>query len=358
LSPYPERLKALRGLIKGPLLVGSLESIRYLSGFTGSWALLLVLPREAFLLTDARYIQQAQRELMPQVRPVLSKGSPLASLRRLLRGYSRLGFEETITYKAYERLRRLNLKLVPTRGLVESLRAQKDQEELALIRKAIRVAEEAFVRVLPAVRAGVQERRLCVLLKEALLELGSEALPFEPVVASGPNAALPHARATERRLRPGEVLLIDWGARVGGYCSDMTRVLLSPGPGAQRWLALARLLRQAQRAALRALGPGATGAQIDKAARDVIKKAGYGEHFGHGLGHGVGLQVHELPRLSPQGRAPLRQGMVFTIEPGVYLLGQGGLRLEDMVYLGPSGPSVLTHLPRDPLALRRYLRKG
>ncbi len=270
------------------------------------------------------------------------------TLRRLQRktGIRTLGFESSVSYEFYRRLRGLRAPtLRPVKGLVERLRAVKDEAEIGLIKEAVRRAEAAFMDVLPHIKAGVSERAIALRLEERLKKMGSKRLPFDIIVASGPNSAMPHAGVTQRRLRPGDLVIVDWGGEAGGYCSDITRTLLLKGPGGAEKQRIYALVLAAQKKAIGAVRPGANSKEIDNTARDIIKKAGYGKCFGHGLGHGVGLDVHELPTVSAARRGRLRQGMVFTVEPGIYLPGVGGVRIEDMVVVGEKSGLRLTSLP-------------
>lgn len=226
------------------------------------------------------------------------------------------------------------------------LKARKDAEELRAMQRAIQVAEAALMATLPAIRPGVTEKEVAAELTLQLLRHGSEPeLPFSPIVASGPNSADPHAMPTNRTLRPGDLVLIDWGARVEGYVSDLTRVFVLGRPQPQ-WERLARLVEAAQAAAIAAAQPGVPIGEVDRAARRVFEEAGYATYFVHRTGHGLGLDVHEPPYLYSENRAPLEVGMTFTVEPGLYFPGQGGIRIEDDVVLTEEGGRVLSTLPR------------
>jgi Xaa-Pro aminopeptidase len=226
------------------------------------------------------------------------------------------------------------------------VRAVKDEGEASLIKEAIRRAEKAFLEVKPFIRGGVRENTIARRLEERLRRQGVKHLPFDSIVASGPNSAMPHAGVTERKLAPGDFVVVDWGGEAGGYYSDMTRTLLLRGPSMAKKREIYGVVRRAQRRGIESVGSRVKASQIDNSARDVIKKAGYGRYFGHSLGHGVGLEVHEAPRISGRNRASVREGMVFTVEPGVYVPGLGGVRIEDMVMVRRSGADVLTSLPR------------
>jgi Xaa-Pro aminopeptidase len=222
----------------------------------------------------------------------------------------------------------------------------KDKEEVDSIRKAAAIASGAFRRIKPRIKVGTVEKTIALALEEALRKEGSEGLPFDIIVASGENSAMPHAQPTSRRLKPGDLVIVDWGARWGGYCADMTRTLLLKGKGLARKKEIFSTVLAANRRAVKAVRPSMRVASIDKAARDVIKKAGYGESFGHATGHGVGLDVHEMPSISSRGTGNIREGMVFTVVPGVYVPGLGGVRIEDMVSVEAGGAREITSLPR------------
>jgi Xaa-Pro aminopeptidase len=346
------RIKSLRTSLRGvdALLVTDLANVRYLTGFTGSSGSVLLTREACFFLTDFRYEEQSAREMgdLAEVQVIISRRGALEALRRLFRkkAVRRLGVEQSITLGAYERLSGVADEVRALREPVERLREQKDAEELRAIRGAVSRAEEAFRQVLPHIRVGVRERSVALRLEERLKRKGCRRVPFDIIVASGPNSALPHAGVTERRMAPGDLVTVDWGGESGGYYSDMTRTVLLRGTGTGPKRDIYRAVLRANREARAAVRPGRGTRQIDKVARDSIKKAGYGDFFGHGLGHGVGLAVHEAPRLNRIGNAALRPGMVFTIEPGVYVPGVGGVRIEDMVALGAGGAEVLTSLPR------------
>jgi len=328
------------------LLVQSLPNIRYLTGFTGSAGLLLVRPPDLVLITDFRYAAQAPRETGDTARVEIDPSSIWDRLKRVLGEYpaGRLGFEAHVA-TVKERGRLDAVAGQQWTGLlepVEALRLVKDAGEVAAIRAAVAVAQAALGEVLPTVRAGQREIDVAAALERALRLQGSEWHPFQTIVASGPRSALPHARTSERTIRPGDWLLLDFGAQVDGYCADLTRTVLVGGVADARQRAVYEAVREAQRRALDNLRAGMPGREADQLAREVIVRRGFGEAFGHSLGHGLGLEVHEAPRLSPTAEAVIPAGAVVTVEPGIYLPGWGGVRLEDDVYLGADGPVVLS----------------
>ena len=255
-----------------------------------------------------------------------------------------LGVEaHAITARDAERVAALTRgRVVPTADLVERLRAIKSPEEVAAIRAAAGLAQSALAEVLPSIRVGQSELEIAAALESSLRRRGSEWHPFPTIVASGPRAALPHARTSKRTIEAGEWLLLDFGAQVDGYCADLTRTVVVGGRADDRQRTVYELVRAAQRRALEHLRAGMTGREADALAREVIATRGFGDAFGHSLGHGLGLEVHEAPRLAPTSDAPLPLHAVVTVEPGVYLPGWGGVRLEDDVHLGPAGAEILS----------------
>lgn len=349
------RLAALRDAIGradlDALLVTSLPSIRYLTGFSGSNALLLVSALECVLFTDFRYEAQVADEVRPtttvRIEPT-SLWSGLWPTIGALSGVERIGFESAhLLHRDFARLLEHGGRWQwrPTTDLVETLRARKDAGEVALITRAVGMAERALQRTLAALRPGLTETAVAGMLEQYLRDEGSEAFPFPSIVATGPRSALPHARAGDRVLTVGDLVLLDFGAVAGGYCSDITRtVVLGAATAEQR--EVYDIVREANTRASGAVRAGMRGMAADAVARDYIDACGYGEAFGHSLGHGIGLEVHEAPRLAKTVEASLAAGMVVTIEPGIYRPGWGGVRIEDDVLLTDAGREVLTTFPR------------
>jgi Xaa-Pro aminopeptidase len=328
-------------------LVTDLRNVRYLSGFSGSSACLLVTKREQFLFTDFRYEEQSKREtrgfeilIEKEERPKLIV-SQARSMNLVV-----LGFETTVTYAFYKSLQRKGLKLKAVANLIEDLRTAKDKTELKLISLSVARAEKAFADVKLRIKKGVTERQVALMLEEELKKNGCVSLPFDIIVAAGPGSSMPHAKPTDNRIKAGDLVVIDWGGEAGGYFSDMTRTLLMGGGNLSKKIDIYETVLQANTAAISSVREGVHAQMVDRTARDIIRKAGYGEHFGHGTGHGVGLEVHERPRISRLGKETVKSGMVFTIEPGIYLPGIGGVRIEDMVVATRDGCKVLTTLPK------------
>lgn len=338
-------------------LVTNIINVRYLSGFTGSSGCILISKDRNTFITDFRYKEQAHKELGGRGAEwdiSIEKGDRLKIIIGLIArlGIRTLGFEASVSYEFFEGLSRCGAGLRPLRETVERQRTVKDREEAGFIREAVRRAEDAFLEVKPYLRRGRKEREIALRLEERLRKRGCNRIPFDIIVASGPNSAMPHARATERKLSPGDLVVIDWGGEAEGYCSDMTRTFLlkeaaSAGDGkSARKKEIYRHVLNANRRAISTIAPGVGSREVDRAARDLIRDAGYAPFFGHGTGHGVGLEVHELPRVTWKKSETVRENMVFTVEPGIYIEGVGGVRIEDMVLVRPEGPEVLTKLSR------------
>lgn len=328
------------------LVVTHLPNIRYLTGFTGSAAVVLVRGNASILISDFRYAAQAPVEVGSAAVVEIDQRSVWDRLGKLLNSgeVERLGIEaNAVSVRDAERISALtSARVVPTTELVERQRAMKSPEEVEAIRAAAELAQEALAQVLPRVRAGQTELEIGAELEAALRRKGSEWHPFPTIVASGPRSALPHARTSSRVVELGDLLLIDFGAQVDGYCSDLTRTVVVGARADARQRTLHEVVQTAQRRAVEHLRAGMTGREGDALAREVIVQRGLSEAFGHSLGHGLGLEVHEAPRLAPNSDAVLPVHAVVTVEPGVYFPGWGGIRLEDDVYLAPGGAERLS----------------
>ncbi|MGH3241318.1 MAG: M24 family metallopeptidase [Spirillospora sp.] len=355
-----ERRRRLAALVAardaGALLVTRLVNVRYLTGLDSSRAALLV-PADgpAVLATDGRYAGTAA-QVCPDVPLLVGRFVNEALTERAAAdGHRRLGFEaHDLTVEQHTALSALAAKagveMTPLGHLVEDLRLVKDEDEIALLREACAITDRAFASVLPEIRAGVTERAVAVALERAMVDFGAERPAFESIVASGPNGAVPHHHPGGRELQPGDLVTLDFGALYGGYHADMTRTVAVGEPaGWQR--EVYDLVHRAQLAAVAAAAPGAETKAVDAAARDVIKAAGHGEAFTHGLGHGVGLEIHEAPLMGYDRTGRLMDRVPITAEPGVYLTGRGGVRIEDTLVVRPGGPEVLTTTTKDLLVL-------
>ncbi|HUH21764.1 MAG TPA: Xaa-Pro peptidase family protein [Gaiellaceae bacterium] len=337
------RVDRLRESLEEPVLVTNGVNVRYLVGFASSNAALLVEPDRVRLFSDFRYAEAGRG--VDGVEFVETKRSLVVALAELLEG--RIGFEaDVVSYTGWETLSGGGLDLVPRRGLVEALRAVKDDQELDAIRRAGKITSEAYERFAEESFIGRTERDLAWRLDELFHELGADAPAFETIVASGPNSAKPHARPSDRTVGAGETVVVDAGAMVDGYCADCTRTFATGSLPDELQSAYTPCL-EGQLAGLEVVRAGVTGVEADAAAREKIDAAGLGDKFGHGLGHGVGLEVHEAPRLSRESTDTLAPGNVVTVEPGVYLEGLGGIRIEDLVIVTDGEPEILTSPTKD-----------
>jgi Xaa-Pro aminopeptidase len=351
-SRTSSRLGALRArfadkAIDG-ILISEASNRRYLSGFVGTAGFLLITPKDAVLATDFRYVEQAASQAPGfRVERIRAGSEWLPRLATEL-GVRRLGFEaDNVTVAQLERFREAIQKneaaveLAGTSGVTLELRAIKDPGELDLLQRAITIADDAFDEVSERVRPGMTEAEVAWQIELAVRGRGAEAVSFDTIVGAGENGALPHHRAAARVIAEGEPVVIDMGARYQGYCSDLTRTIFLGRPDA-KFRRIYDIVLGAQLTAIETLAAGMTGADCDRLARTVIETAGHGEEFGHSLGHGVGLDVHESPGVGPTSKSVLEDGMVFTVEPGIYLSGWGGVRIEDVVVLEKGRARVLS----------------
>jgi len=352
------RIRELRSILsqKGmdAALITKRENYIYMSNFTGTFANLLITHDKAILVTDFRYTEQAKEQA--QLYDVVQyQGNLNVTLNDLLtsNNVKVLGFEDDyLTFKAYDDLsKKLNVdKLVPLEGAIELLRLIKDSAEIELIKEAVRVADEAFSHVLKFIKPGVTESEIAAEIEYYLKKNGARGPSFDTIVASGWRASLPHGVASDKVVELGDAVTMDFGAIYNEYCSDMTRTVFVGQPK-EELKKIYNIVLEAQKAGIFGAVSGLTGREIDKIARDIISDAGYGENFGHSLGHGVGIEIHEDPRLSQQGTVKMRNGMVVTIEPGIYVSGLGGVRIEDMIVINDGKPMVLTSSKKDMIIL-------
>jgi Xaa-Pro aminopeptidase len=331
------------------ILFFSPENIRYLTGFSGSEGYLLTGTDENLLLVDSRYITQAQDETKNCRVILLDEGIKGVAAQIAARGWRRLGFEaQGISVALFEKLQE-NLQeteLVSIKDEVARLRGLKGDNEISLIQQAVQIAEEAWKNVVGMVKSGTREDELALELEYCMKKGGAEGVAFDIIVAAGPRTALPHAQPTIRPIEEGDVVLFDFGARYRGYCCDESCTVVA-GQATEEQKRIYTIVKDAHDKAIEQVKPGVKLAAIDAAARNHINQAGHGEHFGHGTGHGVGLAVHEWPTVGKDSRDMAEEGMVFTVEPGVYIPGWGGIRIEDMVLVTPDGCEVLTKIPKD-----------
>lgn len=344
------RLEALSKRLDAPLLVTNLTNVFYLTGFESSNAALLVQPDGggATLYTDFRYADSARA--VPGVEAQITKRAIMTDIGAKLKG--RVQFEaDVLPYLEWERLNAGGVKLVATHGLVDDVRAVKDEEEIAKLQRAASIADRGLEALTAETWVGRSEREIAWRLHELLHAHGADGLAFESVVAAGANGALPHADPTDQIVGRGMLVTIDWGVRVDGYCSDCTRTF-STGGLPDRLRQMYDLCLEAQLRAVAGIKAGMTGVEADALARDPITDAGFGEEFGHGLGHGIGLAVHEAPRLSTESTDTLQPGHCITIEPGIYVSGVGGVRIEDLAVVREDRVQVLTSFPKELIEVR------
>ena len=364
MSVHAERLTLLRASLASSaldaLLVSSLPNVRYLTGFSGSNALVVVSAHECLLLTDFRYATQVKTEVAAAARVVIEPSSLWTRLwteLRELKDVQVLAFESAhVTHQESARLVGDGADggawdWRPSVNLVEILRETKDASEIAAITAAVKIAEHALGRTLPQVRAGMTELAVAGILEHEMRTAGSEGFAFETIVAAGARSALPHARASSAEVKKGDLLLFDFGALHAGYCSDITRTFVVGQSADGRQAEIHGVVREANGSASAGVRVGMRGRDADALARHYIHRLGFGEAFGHSLGHGIGLEIHEAPRLAKTAESPMPAGAVVTIEPGIYLEGWGGVRIEDDVVLRAEGPEVLTTFDRSLLQL-------
>jgi len=352
----PSRLENLRHTLSeqqlDALFVSQDTNRCYISGFTGSAGFLLVTRNNAILATDFRYVEQAIKQA-PDFQVIRINGTFDGWFPKLISEIQAkiLGFEgDDVSLVTYHQLVKAARKVPPkhrprlisTQGIIERLRAIKNNQEVESIKRAAALADAAEDHASSQLKPEMTEKELAWVLERFLRDEGSESLPFPIIVASGPNSALPHAQPTDRPIQEEEPVVIDLGARVNGYCSDITRTICCGKPS-DDFSRIYRIVHQAQATAMKSIHVGLKGEEADQIARDVIEKAGYGNSFGHSLGHGVGIDEHEYPRLGPNSKDILKPNMVFTVEPGIYDEGWGGVRIEDMVLLKEKGPHILTN---------------
>lgn len=359
-SLFQQRLNTLRIKMAGAkadtLWIIQPENRRYISGFKAvdtqlneSSGSLLINPKHALLITDSRYTIEAKKEARDFEVITLKKGlaeelpALLARLKTNVLGFEGGYVSWDLQRKIAKALKRLSphSKMHPMDNLVESMREVKDDAEIKTIQASANMMSEILDKVISKLKPGRTEKDIAWEIKRLAHETGADGLAFPSIVASGPNGALPHAVPTERKVRPNEPIVFDVGIRLGGYCCDMTRTIFLETPK-PKFKKIYHVVKEAQLAAIQAIRPGMKSSKLDGIARDIIKDAGFGDYFGHSLGHGVGLATHENPRISPQKPIRIEPGMVFTVEPGIYIPGKGGVRLEEMVAVERNGAKVLT----------------
>ncbi|MBY6271616.1 MAG: aminopeptidase P family protein [Caldibacillus debilis] len=335
------------------LLIMSPSNRRYVSGFTGTAGAALITLDEAFFITDFRYVEQAKKQA-PDFTVVRHKGSIIEEVKNLCsrKGWKRIGFEEQhVTYALYREMEnRLPAELVPVSGAVEKLRLIKSEAEIKIIKVAADIADAAFKHILDYIKPGVTEMEVANELEHFMKKCGASAVSFETIVASGHRSALPHGVASEKVIEKGDMVTLDYGAVYQGYVSDITRTV-SVGEPSDTLKEIYGIVLEAQRKGVEAIRPGMTGKEADAVCRSYIAEKGYGEYFGHSTGHGIGLEVHEGPALSERSDEVLAENMVVTVEPGIYLPGVGGVRIEDDILLSEKENIRLTHSTKELIVL-------
>jgi len=359
-----QRLSALRQALRSReldrALITSPEHVRYLSGFSGSSAWLVVAADEQILVTDFRYRDQAAKEATGWAVHVATNGLS-GAVRELVQrqGSGRVGYEGAhLTVRDYRLLSAppgdgessVAVDWVETERLVESLMVVKEEREIDLIRRSAEITDRLFSETVAMVRVGMSERELAMEIEYRARQLGADRMAFPPIIASGPDAALPHAQPGERTIERGDMIIIDCGVSYCGYASDLTRTV-AVGSASDRLREIYAIVLEAEMAALGVVRPGVTGVDLDRVARSLIEAKGYGEGFGHPLGHGLGLRVHDAPSISWRSQDTLAPGMVFTIEPGIYLPGWGGVRIEDLVVVREDGKEILSRASKELVVL-------
>jgi Xaa-Pro aminopeptidase len=353
-----QRLKKISGLAKknnlNVLIITEINHVRYLSGYTGSNGIVVIAPPKAFFLTDFRYTVQAQKEVK-DCKVIIVSRQLITELPKLpvFNKSTKVGFEaDFVSVNFLAKLKELlpDVDLKPTSGLVESLSITKDNEEIRRVKKAVRIADKAFSEIIGMLKPGVIEKDIALEIEYKMRKLGAEKESFETIIASGQRSAMPHGRASDKKLRKGDFVTLDFGCLFHGYASDITRTVVL-GKATEKQKKIYNIVLSAQKTACKAVKPGMPCNRVDGIARDIIMKAGYGDYFGHGLGHGVGMLVHDRPVLSPQSNDILEPGMIVTIEPGIYISNWGGVRIEDDVLVTSNGGQILSKSPKDLLEL-------
>jgi Xaa-Pro aminopeptidase len=337
--------KILENNIDG-FVVNKPENQYYISGFSGE-GVIIITGNKNYIITDSRYTEQAKKETSGFEIIEKKTGTSHFSISfQIIKelGLGKIGFEShSITVKEYDELAESykNINLIKTKGILEQLRAIKDSSEINLIKSAQNITDKAFKHILSLIKPGVSELDLVAELEFFMKKNGSKSKAFQTILVSGPRTSLPHGNPSERILQSGDFVTIDFGARFSGYCSDMTRTVIIGKPS-ERQLSIYNTVLDAQIKAIEYIKPGLTGKDVDRVARKLISKQGFGDYFGHGLGHGVGLEIHEAPSLSPKSESELLPGMIVTVEPGIYIENFGGVRIEDMVVITENGFENLT----------------
>jgi len=347
------RLKALRHALKGSgvdaLLISNIKNVKYLTGFTGSSGYLLLAGKGSWFLTDNRYATQAKDEVTSSKVKIYKKALETISAIATVLKVRTLGFEGSdLSYDNFQKLKKAlpGIRLKSLAGAVARLRARKEPIEISLLKASVKVLDSGYQAATQTLAAGVREKDAAAFIERSFRDSGGDSTAFDTIIASGFRGALPHGKASEKKIKKGELVVVDMGVSLQGYNSDETRTYCIGRATAEQRKVYSTVLA-AQERAIELIRPGVQASAVDAAARGHIARAGYGKYFGHGLGHGVGLDVHEAPSLAPNSSDVLEEGMVVTVEPGIYIPGWGGVRIEDMVRVTKAGAEVLTKTPKD-----------
>jgi len=350
-----ERIKKVQKKLKeenlDAILVTTPPNVRYLSGYSGSNGILLITPKTSVFLTDFRYKDQSKKEVKGSEVFLGSRDllEDLSKLKGIKGKRIKLGFEsKNLTCNSFQRLKSIlpEALLVPTENIVQSILIQKDQKEIEKIKKAVAITDQVFTQILGLIQPGITEIDVAAEIEYMIRKQGADDIAFGTIVASGRRSALPHGRASKKKIKPNQPVTLDYGAVVDGYVSDITRTIMV-GKATRKFKKIYKTVFYSQQKAIRSAKPKLKCFKLDKIARDVIKRAGFGKYFGHGLGHGIGLLVHDYPPVNSKSQEVLKQGMVITIEPGIYIPNWGGVRIEDDVLITRSGCEVLTQSPKN-----------
>ena len=345
------RIKKLKELLLEnnieAIIVDSPTNVYYLSGFTGTNATLFITQNTNYLLTDFRYIEQAEKQTKG-FQVIRIDDEPYKKINELSEEVNSIGIEEEhITWLKYKKIRESfrEKNLVETSKIFKNMRKIKDDSEIAAIREAIKITDQAFNSIIEKIKQNTSEEDIAIELEFFLRKAGASGKSFDFIIGSGWRSALPHGVATGKKIAENELIVLDFGAIYKRYCSDLTRTVFIGKPSAKH-LEIYNIVLEAQLAAINYMKPGMSGKEVDAIARDIIKKNGYGDYFGHGLGHSLGLEIHEEPRLSPKEEKVIEPGMIITVEPGIYIPNWGGVRIEDVVLVTKNGVEVLTQAPK------------
>lgn len=354
---HKQRLAALRELFTenyNGMLITNLNNIRYLCGYSGSCGTLLITKKNAVFFTDFRYQEQSAREIGDAAEIVIFKNNQIEMMQKYLKKLrvKALGVEKSLNLRQFLLFsEEFKMDLYPTEGLVERLRQIKDADELKSLKTAFSIADASFAELMKIIRPGMTENEVAAHLEFFMKMKGSDAPSFSTIIASGPNSACPHHHPCDRKLKKNEMVKIDFGAVCDGYHSDMTRTIFL-GKATAKFKKVYATVLEAQTKAIKAIKVGAVCRDVDAVARKIITDAGYGENFGHGLGHSLGLDIHEAPSLSPKCEDEISAGMAFTVEPGIYLPEWGGIRIEDVFVVKEKGLQQLTNTPNSLLEIK------